>query len=100
MFFWYVLDEKFHEVQHGNRFHNIRVILVLVVMEGHVCAIVGINPGSGNDRAAEITADIFHYGIRIAETGLCINVESIFVFVVNGSLGFFERGTDAFFHFI
>ena len=66
MFLWYVLEEKLHEIQHGHCFLNKRVILVLIVMEGDICTIVGINPGSGNDRTSEITADIFHYSIRIA----------------------------------
>ena len=53
-------------------------------MKGHVSAIVRINSGGGNNRASN--------GIRITEVWLGINIESIFVFAVDGGLDFFERG--------
>ena len=91
MFFRYVLDEKLYKIQNGNGFFNIRVILVFVIMKGHVSAIVRINSGGGNNRASKITADIFNDGIRITEVRLGINIESIFVFAIDGGLDFFVR---------
>lgn len=100
MLFRYMLDEKLHEIQHGNGVLNIRVILVLVIMEGYVGAIVRINPGGGNHRTSKIATDIFYDGIRITEVWLGKNIESVFVFAVDVGFHFFKRGSDAFFHFI
>jgi len=100
MFFRYMLCQEFHEIQNRNGFLDIGIILVFIIMEGHIFTIVGINPGSGNDRPAKIAANIFNNGIRITQVRFGINVETIFVFAVNGSLSLFERRSDALFHFI
>ena len=99
MFFRDVLDQKFYKIQCRNRFFNVCIILVSVVMESDEITIIGINPGSSNHRAAEITGDIFHDGIRVTEVRFCIDIETIFVLIIDGSFDLFKRGADMFFHF-
>ena len=99
MFFRDVLDQKFYKIQCRNRFFNVCIILVSVVMESDEITIIGINPGSSNHRAAQITGDIFHDGIRVTEIRFCIDIETIFVLIIDGSFDLFKRGADMFFHF-
>ena len=99
MFFRDVLDQKFYKIQRRNRFFNVCIILVSVVMESDEITIIGINPGSSNHRAAQITGDIFHDGIRVTEIRFCIDIETIFVLIIDGSFDLFKRGADMFFHF-
>ena len=99
MFFRDVLDQKFYKIQCRKRFFNVCIILVSVVMESDEITIIGINPGSSNHRAAQITGDIFHDGIRVTEIRFCIDIETIFVLIIDGSFDLFKRGADMFFHF-
>ena len=99
MFFRDMLDQKFYKIQRRNSFFNVRIILVSVVMESDEITIIGINPGGSNHRATEITGDIFHDGIRVTEVRFCIDIETIFVLIIDGSFDLFKRGTDMFFHF-
>ena len=39
-------------------------------------------------------------GFRGTFVGLCIDIETVFMFPVAAGLDFFERGTDSVFHFI
>ncbi len=100
MLFGYMLDKQGDKVQYRERFFHIGIVFVLIVVEGHVITIIGINAGSGNDRTAEITADIFYNSIRVAEIWFGIDIETIFIFFVNGSFCFFERRTDTVFQSI
>ena len=96
MFFRDMLDQKFYKIQRRNSFFNVCIILVPVVMESDEVTIIGINPGSSNHRAAQITGDIFHDGIRVTEVRFCIDIETIFVFFIDGNPGLFKSGADAF----
>lgn len=91
MFFRYVLNQKRYGIQCGKGPLNIRIILVPVIMEGHMGAIIGINPGGGDDGPGEITADVFDDGMGITKIGFGIDVETIFVFTVNGGLVFLKE---------
>ena len=99
MFFRDMLDQKFYKIQRRDSFFNVCIILVSVVMESDEVTIIGINPGSSNHRAAQITGDIFHDGIRVTEIRFCIDIETIFVLIIDGSFDLFKRGADMFFHF-
>ena len=44
-----------------------------VVMESHVIAVIGINSGKCNNRAAKVTADVLDNGVRISEIRFCKN---------------------------
>ncbi len=100
MFFRYVLDKQGNKVQYRNRFFNVGVVFVFIVVEGHVFTIIGINAGSGNNRAAEVTADVFNNRVSVTEIWFCIDIKAVFIFFVNGSFRFFERRTDTLFQFI
>lgn len=100
MFFWDMLDKKGNEIQYGNCFFHIGIIFVLIVMESHVITIVRINAGGGNDRAPEVTADVFYNSVSVAEIGFGIDIETVFIFSVNGCFGLFKRRTDMRFQFI
>lgn len=43
MFFGDMLDEEGNEIQYGNRFLHIGIILMFIVVESHMLAIVRIN---------------------------------------------------------
>ena len=73
---------------------------MLVVMEGHVIPVVGINPGKSNDGTAKVAADIFDNGFRIAEIWLGVNIKAIFIFMIYFGFRLFERSADTFFEFI
>ena len=93
-----MLNKQFNEINGRKGPLNEGVIFVLIIMERHVIPIIGINPGKSNDRASKIAADIINDGFGVAEIGLGINVKTIFVFIVNGSLYLLKGETDAFFH--
>ena len=64
-----------------------------VVVEGDKVTIVFIDARSGNDGAPKITANVFGNNLWITFPGLGIDVKSVLVFFVAGSLNFFEGGT-------
>ena len=100
MFFRYVLNKQGNKVHYRNCFFHIGVIFVLIVMEGHVFPIIGINTGSGDNRAAEVTADVFYNSVGVTEVWFCIDIKTVFIFSVNGSFRFSERRTDTSFQLI
>ena len=95
-----VLYKQLNKINGGKCFGDKGIVLMLIVMEGHVITIVGINPGKGNDGASKIAADIFDNGIRVTEIGFGINIKAIFVFMVNMGFGLSKRRADTFFHLI
>ncbi len=100
MFFRYVPDKQENKVHYRNRFFDAGAVFVLIVVEGHIFAIIGISTGGGNNRAAKITADVSYNSASVTGIWFCIDIETIFIFFVNGSLCFFERRTDTVFRFI
>ena len=94
MFFRDMLDEKGNEIQNGNCFFHIGIILMFIVVERYMIAIVRINARGGNDRPAKVTADVFYNSVRVAEIWFGVDVETVFIFFVNGSFGLFKRRTD------
>ena len=64
-----MLDEKGNEIQYGNCFFHIGIILMFIVVESHIIAIVRINAGGGNDRTSKVTADIFYGSFGSAFAG-------------------------------
>lgn len=100
IFFRDVLDKQLNKINSGKSFLNERIIFMLVVMEGHVITIVRINSGEGDDRAAQVAADIFNNRVRITEIWLCVNIKAVFVFMVYFRFCLFERKANALFQFI
>lgn len=89
-----VLDKSLHERQCGNGFVNKFVVFMSVVVESEGRPIVAVNAGRGNNRAAEVSADVFCDNGRITEIRFGINVETIYLITVNRGFDFFERVTD------
>ena len=75
MLFGYALDKQGNEVHYRNCFFHI-----------------GINARGGDNRAAEILADIFYNHIGVTEVWLCVDIKVVFIFFVNDSLCFFKEG--------
>ncbi len=100
VFFRYVLDKQGNEVHDGNGFFHVGIVLMPVVVEGHVFPIIGINARGGDNRTSEVAADIFYDRAGVTEIGLGIDIETIFIFFVDGSFYFFEGRTDMGLHFI
>ena len=71
-----------------------------VIVESDVTAIIGIDAGRGNNGAAEVAADVFYNAAGVTEVWLCIDIETVFIFFVDGSFRFFEGGADTGFQFI
>lgn len=93
-------DKPVHELQSRNGFVNKSVVFVPVVVECDKITIVSVNAGGGNNRAAEVSADVFCDNGRIAEIRFGIDVEPIFLITVNRGLNFFERAAGPLLHFI
>ena len=95
-----VLNKQFDKINGRNSFLYKGIIFVFVVMKSYIFAIIGINSGKCNDRAPQITADIFDNGIRVTEIGFGINIKTILIFFVDFRFSSFERGTKVFFEFV
>lgn len=94
MLFRDMLDEEGNKVHDRESFFHIGIILVFIVVKSHMIAIVRINAGGGNNRASKVTADIFYDSVRVAEIRFGIDIETVFIFFVNGGFGLFKRRTD------
>ena len=100
IFFRDVLDEQLNKINGRKSSSDEGIVFMFVVMKGHVITIIGINSGKGDDWAAKVAADILNNRVWVAEIRLCVNIKSIFVFVVYFGFGFPERRADALFEFI
>ena len=95
-----VLNKQFDKINGRNSFPHKGIIFVFIVMKSYIFAIIGINSGKGNDRASQITADIFDNGIRVTKIGFGINIKAILIFFVDFRFSSFKRGTKVFFEFV
>lgn len=66
MFFRDVNNQTLNEVDGRNTFSNSFIIFVPSVMESHIFTIITINTRSGNNRASQISADIFNRNVGSA----------------------------------
>ena len=57
-------NQAFDKVNGGDAFGHSFMVLMALIVEGHRSPIIGINPGSGNDRSSKISADVFNGDIR------------------------------------
>ena len=62
MLFGYVANQAFDKVNSRNRFDDIFIIFVAVVMKSNRISIIRVDSGCGDHRPSEITADILYYG--------------------------------------
>ena len=66
MFFRDVPDKAFDKIHDRNGFLNVLIIFVTIVMERDKITGIRIDPGSGNDRATMIPANIFGNSLRVS----------------------------------
>lgn len=71
-----------------------------VVVEGNKVAIILVNPGSGNNGATKITANVLCNDFWITFIRFGINIETVLVLSVTGSFDSFEGGAKYGFHLI
>ena len=94
MFFGDVYNQFLDEVQSRDGFSNCFVVFVSGVMKGYIFAVIIINTGCGNNRSAEVSADVFNGNIRRAEIWLCTNIKTIGVFRIHFIFNFTKSGTN------
>ena len=95
-----MLDQELYEVDGRDVFLDKNIVFMPVIMESDVFTVIGVNAGKSNDRAAQVTADIFNNGIRIGKGRLCIDIKAVRIFAVDKCFGLFKGGPDLFLHFI
>lgn len=68
-----------------------------VIVESNILSIIGIDPSECDDGTSKIAGNIFDNSIDIARIGFGIDIEAIFVLVVNLCFDLFERRADLLF---
>ena len=71
-----------------------------VVVKSNILTVVTINAGSGDNRSAQISADVFDDLFVVGESGFSVDIKAVRAVFVNIRFGFFERGTELCFHMI
>ena len=79
-------DQSGDKFKGRNGFGNKDIIFMPVVVERNGITVIGVNARSGNYRAVKISANVFENHIRLAVLRFGINIETVFVFFVDGSL--------------
>lgn len=100
IFFRDVLYQQLDEINGREGLPDKGIIFVPVVVESDMAAIVGIDPGKCNDRASQVTADIFNNGLGVAEVRFGIDIKTVFVLAVYFRFGLLEGRADPVFQFV
>lgn len=93
-------EKSFNEFHDRNFFNDQLFIFMTIVMEGNAVTVVMFNTFGGNDRSAEITANIFDNIGGIAAIVPGKDVKTVNVIFVDIRLDRFKRGTNLRFHCI
>ena len=99
MLFRDMADQTLYGLHNRKGFFHIGVIFVAVVMEGNKVAIRVVNPGRGNNGPPQIAPDIFYGSVGVTFIRFCIDIETVFVFMVTAGFYLFKRRVDPGFHF-
>ena len=67
-------------------------------MKGYCIAVITVNPGSGDNRSAEISADILDGNVRGAEIRFGTDIKPICMILVDVIFYFAKSGTDSLGH--
>ena len=86
-------DEPLNKLNSGNCFDNEFVVLMSVIMEGNMRAGIRINTGGGNNRPAEIAANVLRNSGRVTVIRLSVDVESVAMITVDSRFNFLEGRT-------
>lgn len=96
MFFWYVNNQPLNEFHGGNAFGNRFVIFVPGVVESNKVPIIFVDTGRGDYRPPQISGDIFDCGLRSAVIGLCPDIKTFLMILINMIFNFFEGSAQSF----
>ena len=91
-------DESLHKVENRNTFCDGFIVFVARVMKGNGIAVITVNPRSGDNRSAEISADILDGDVGGAEIRFCTDIETIGMILVNVIFDLAERRPDSLGH--
>ena len=91
MFFGDMDNEFLNEVQSRNGFSNSFIVFVSGVMKGYVFTVISINTRCGNNRSAEVSADVFNGDIRSAKIWFCTDIKAVSVFRVHFIFDFAKK---------
>ena len=69
-------DQAFDKVNGRDAFCDCFMVLMALIMERHTIPVIGINPGSGNDRSSKVSADIFNGDIRRTQVRFGSNIKA------------------------
>lgn len=69
-------DQTIGKVNGRDTFRDGFMILMVLIMERHIIPVIGINPGSGNDRSSKVAADIFNGDIRRTQVRFGSNIKA------------------------
>ena len=86
-----MLNEAFNKIHYRNRFFYVCIILMTIIVKSDKVTIIFIDSGSGNNRTTEITTDVFYDNIWVTFVRFCINIETLLMITITGSLNFFKR---------
>ena len=87
-------DQTIDKVNGRDTFRDGFMILMALIMERHIIPVIGINPGSGNDRSSKVPADIFHGDIRRTQVRFGSNIKAFGVVFVDLIFKPFKRRTQ------
>lgn len=100
VFFRDMPDQPLNKFESGNGFLNISFIFMAVIVKSNQIAIITVNAGGSDDRAAEIAANVFENITRFALSGFGKHIEAIFVIEEDRGFDFLEGITKAGMKFI
>lgn len=81
-------NQTFDKVDNGNTFRDDFMVLMALIVKCHGISVIVINPGSGNDGSAQVSADIFNGDIRGTQIGVGSDIKTIRMVFVNLVFGF------------
>ena len=84
-------DQTIDKVNGRDTFRDGFMILMVLIMERHIIPVIGINPGSGNDRSSKVAADIFNGDIRRPQVRFGSNIKAFGMVFVNLVFKFLKR---------
>ena len=93
-------DQALDEVKSRDRFFDIFVIFMAIIVEGYEITVITIDPGCCDHRTAKISADIFDDIFWITFVWFGINIKAVFMVAVDRSFHFFKGRAEFFVEFI
>ena len=86
--------QPFDKVNGRDAFCDCLMVLMALIIERHTIPVIGINPGSGNDRSSKISADVFKGDIRRTQVRFGSNIKAFGMVCVDLILKLEEHTQD------